>query len=211
VNIANLYLKSNNPNAAYAYALDGLTIAKETNAKDALLMAHRALSEYYYKTKDFKNSLLQFKNYSDLRDTVLTMESLKQVNEMQAKYETEKKQKQIELLNKEKEKQAILTEAQNNKKNIIIYSIVFGLVIVLVFLVIVFNRFQITQKQKQIIEVKSKETEYQRQIIEDKNREVMASIRYAKRIQTSLLPTEKYIHKTINRLSNDCAEDVSKQ
>ena len=40
----------------------------------------------------------------------------------------------------------------------------------------------------------------QKQIIEEKQKDIMDSIHYAKRIQTSLLPTEKYIDKSINRL-----------
>lgn len=43
--------------------------------------------------------------------------------------------------------------------------------------------------------------EAQKKLIEEKNKEVMDSIRYARRIQTSLLPTEKYINKTIERLN----------
>jgi hypothetical protein len=43
--------------------------------------------------------------------------------------------------------------------------------------------------------------EAQKRLIEEKNKEVMDSIHYAKRIQTSLLPTEKYIDKTIKRLN----------
>jgi PAS domain S-box-containing protein len=36
--------------------------------------------------------------------------------------------------------------------------------------------------------------------LSDKNTEVMDSIRYAKRIQTTLITSEKYIEKTLNRL-----------
>jgi hypothetical protein len=38
----------------------------------------------------------------------------------------------------------------------------------------------------------------QKQIIEHKNRDILDSIRYASRIQKSLLPTEKYIRKILN-------------
>ena len=40
----------------------------------------------------------------------------------------------------------------------------------------------------------------QKEIIEEKNKDITASITYAKRIQQSLLPTEKYIDKNIKRL-----------
>ncbi|MFL5764691.1 MAG: GAF domain-containing protein [Bacteroidia bacterium] len=37
-------------------------------------------------------------------------------------------------------------------------------------------------------------------VIENQNKDILDSIRYARRIQTSLLPTEKYIDKTLTKL-----------
>jgi hypothetical protein len=45
-----------------------------------------------------------------------------------------------------------------------------------------------------------KEILRQKEIIEEKNKDITASITYAKRIQQSLMPTEKYIDKNIKRL-----------
>lgn len=45
-----------------------------------------------------------------------------------------------------------------------------------------------------------KEVLLQKEIIEEKNKDITASITYAKRIQQSLLPTDKYIDKNIKRL-----------
>lgn len=39
----------------------------------------------------------------------------------------------------------------------------------------------------------------QKEIITQKNNDITASIRYAKRIQTSLMPTEKYIVRILNK------------
>ena len=41
------------------------------------------------------------------------------------------------------------------------------------------------------------ELEYKHQIIEEKQKEIIDSIKYAKRIQQSLMPTEKYIEKSL--------------
>lgn len=40
----------------------------------------------------------------------------------------------------------------------------------------------------------------QKSVIEDKNHEILSSIRYAKRIQQALLPSEKYIERNLNEL-----------
>jgi spermidine synthase len=43
-----------------------------------------------------------------------------------------------------------------------------------------------------------KVTRHQKHIIEEKQKEILDSIYYAKRIQTSLLPTQKYLEKHLN-------------
>ncbi|MBK7667318.1 MAG: hypothetical protein IPJ32_08210, partial [Sphingobacteriaceae bacterium] len=61
---------------------------------------------------------------------------------------------------------------------------------------------QLLKKQKEledIITERTFEISQQKHLIEEKQKEVMDSIRYARRIQSSLLPTEKYIAKFLGR------------
>ena len=69
----------------------------------------------------------------------------------------------------------------------------------MIFAAFVFRSLRITSKQKQIIEHKNKETEEQKKEIEEKQKEILDSIHYAKRIQTALMPTEKYIERVLNK------------
>jgi len=78
-----------------------------------------------------------------------------------------------------------------------------GLLLVVAFLGFVFNRFKITQKQKVIIEQQKVLVDDAFNHLEEKNKEVMDSIRYAKRIQTALMTNENYINKQLNRLSSN--------
>jgi hypothetical protein len=71
------------------------------------------------------------------------------------------------------------------------YFIGAGLLLVLLFAAFILNRFQVTNKQKAIIE-------HQKIIVENKQKETMDSIMYAQRIQQSILPSEKYIEKTFD-------------
>lgn len=48
-----------------------------------------------------------------------------------------------------------------------------------------------------------KQIKQQKKEIEQKNKDIIDSIHYAKRIQTSLLPTDKYINRIINRVKKD--------
>lgn len=88
------------------------------------------------------------------------------------------------------------------------YSFLFtGLFCLSAFMAILMSsiRFMIRQGKeieaaKKIIEDKSIVLERQKELIEDKQKELLDSIHYAKRIQSSLLPRENYISRTIERL-----------
>ncbi len=71
-------------------------------------------------------------------------------------------------------------------------SIVLFLLFVTTSIFFIFFKNQHLNFQKDIL--------IQKEIIEEKNKDITASITYAKRIQQSLLPTDKYIDKTIRRL-----------
>ena len=86
-----------------------------------------------------------------------------------------------------------IMEAQLEQARTRSYALYGGLALVLLFAMIMFNRFRVTRKQKVIIE-------QQKHLVEEKQKEILDSIVYAKRIQQSLMPTEKYIEKNVSKL-----------
>jgi serine phosphatase RsbU (regulator of sigma subunit) len=75
----------------------------------------------------------------------------------------------------------------------VLYVVIGGLGLVVVFAGFMVNRFRVTNKQKQIIELKEKQTQQQKHIIEEKHREITDSINYAERIQRSFLATKELL------------------
>jgi hypothetical protein len=61
----------------------------------------------------------------------------------------------------------------------------------------------IIREEKAKIELANVEISKQKEIVEEKHKEIKDSINYAKRIQQSQLPTEKYINKSLKRLMKD--------
>jgi len=90
----------------------------------------------------------------------------------------------------EQEKKDAVAEAEKRKERLVLLLVCFVLLTVLFFAAFVFRSLKNTKKQKALIEIKNKE-------IEDKNKDILDSMRYARRIQNSLLPTEKYISRII--------------
>ncbi|MEO6304929.1 MAG: type VII secretion EssA family protein [Bacteroidia bacterium] len=126
-------------------------------------------------------ALLYYKKSMHLKDSLFSVQNSKNINELETKYESKEKEKEIQFLNKEKE---------SDKKIQNILMIAFALAIVLIGM-IVFIMTKINGARKKL--------KNQNEIIETKQKEILDSIKYAKRIQTSLLPTEKYLARYLTR------------
>lgn len=174
--LSSVELEQKDYNKALFYISESLKYAINANAKDLILQAYETYSKIYSEKGDYKNAYTYQKLFIQVNDSIFNSEKTKQIMELSEKYESEKKQKEIELLNKEKEKQAAISSEQNKKKNIIIISVITGLCLLLIFSSFLFNRFKVIKKQKFIIEVKQKD--------------ITDSINYAKRIQEAILPID---------------------
>ena len=67
----------------------------------------------------------------------------------------------------------------------------------IIFVSILYRR--IKKARKDLIK-KNEEIQLQKMVIEEKQKEIIDSINYAKRIQQSLLPTEKYLERVLKQL-----------
>ncbi|MEO6302193.1 MAG: hypothetical protein ABIP51_03365, partial [Bacteroidia bacterium] len=101
----------------------------------------------------------------------------------------------IQLLTKS---QQLQQEELKRKQNEIKFAIA-GASLVFILLIIVIFSWRNKQKANKALAEKNAEIHLQKEIIEEKQKEVMDSIRYAKRIQQSLLPTEKYIARNLKQ------------
>jgi uncharacterized protein YoxC len=89
------------------------------------------------------------------------------------------------------------------------YVLIAAIALIVLLLFFIFNRYMIKQKANVALSQKNEAIERQNRLIEkqrdelsDKNKAIVDSIHYAKRIQQSLLPTNKYIEKNLKRLNN---------
>jgi hypothetical protein len=197
---------------ALNYYLKAYSIFKERKALDNLRSLCFNISQIYKQQKQFEKALIFHEEYSSLKDSIYNNESNKQLLEIEAKYENEKKENQISLLSQEKKlKELELAQiAESNTRNkiiAIILSIAFVFVIVLLAYINKLNNARkeanINLKQKNDEVIKQKETiEIQKTLVEEKQKSIIDSIQYAKRIQQALLPSENYMERNILRLKN---------
>ncbi len=187
--IGSAYSEKGDYKKAVEYQLNSLKISKKLGVKEELKNSLLALSQTHAKMKSFEKAYEYVNEYMSVKDSLLNEANSKQLNELETQYQSEKQQKEIELLTKDQE----VKNERIARQNIITYTVVGGLILVLVLAFISFKRYR--EKKKANIEIT-----HQKEIIEEKQREIIDSINYAKRIQHSLLPTDIYISKNINRL-----------
>ena len=73
----------------------------------------------------------------------------------------------------------------------------------IIFAVFMYNRFKVTQKQKHIIEDQKHEVEKQKELVEEKQKEILDSIKYARRIQMAQVPSEKRVAGMLAKLGRN--------
>ncbi len=185
-NIGIVYLKQNKIAEAKNQLQQGLDIAKQIGSKEWTREIYKALSLCDSASGDWKGAYQYQKLYKLYNDSVFNTESSKKTAEMNARYAGEKKESQIKLLQKDKEKQAVLSAEERKRQFLIIYTVAAVLLLVAIFAFVMFNRFRITQKQKRIIE-------RQKEQVEEHRKEIIDSITYAKRLQQAILPSLEQI------------------
>nr|MBA3972494.1 hypothetical protein [Bacteroidota bacterium] len=139
--------------------------------------------------------------YIIFRDSLDNEGNRKAGMKSQLKYEFDIKQAISEVEHKkELENQEALASERSTKQRFVIWAVIGCLLLVALFAAYIFRTLSITKRQKKIIEIQNRETEFQKLIIEEKQKEIIDSINYARRIQKSQFPTDKYIDKTLKRL-----------
>jgi class 3 adenylate cyclase len=107
-NIGRVYQGMGKFPVAIQYLDSCIMLAKEGDDKSYLKEAYNTLSEIYSAMGNFEQAYSTHLLFSHLNDTLMSDENKKQFAEMNTKYETEKKDTQITVLNKDSEKQKII-------------------------------------------------------------------------------------------------------
>jgi tetratricopeptide (TPR) repeat protein len=188
-NLGTFYINNANYLAADTSLHRALEISEQTGDMEGIMEVNLSLSQLYGKQNDWKRSMEHYMNYIAARDTITNEANTKKQLETAMAYEYDKKETELKAVAKQ----------EKEKQQLVLYGVCLGLFLVILFAGFMYNRFKVTQKQKKLIEIKEQETQLQKELILAKNNEILSSIRYAKRIQQSLLPQETYIAKVLKR------------
>jgi len=186
---------------ALPFLTQAIKVAKESEDIFSEKEASYVLYEVYKQTNNPKKSLEYYEYYVALRDSILKEDNKRDIQKKELEYEYEKKAAADSVKNEEEKrvKDALIVAKnaqieQDKTQKIALFG---GLILLVVFGGFIYSRFRVSQQQKKIIEIKSKETEEQKTIIEEKQKEILSSISYAKRIQYTLLAHDELLDKNL--------------
>jgi tetratricopeptide (TPR) repeat protein len=204
INIGMVYFEKKDYAKAKLELLRGMNLSKEIGLARQICNASEGLKKVYSAEGKFKDALESFELYIRMKDSISNETTRKASTRSQLKYEYEKQAaadsvahaKESEIKSAELSRQSAEIKAKKNQQ----YALFGGLFLVALFSVFMYNRFKVTQKQKRVIEIQKYIVEEQKQLVEEKQLEILDSIRYAKRIQSAQLPSERFIVRSLSRL-----------
>lgn len=159
-----------------------------------LLVCYDEASHLFKLQKKFEKAYEMRLKYDSLYKKHFNEASNKQIEELKTVYQTEKKDKEFQLL----EAKSKLSDETIKRQKVTVAAIIIGSTGLLVLLILIFINLKNQKKINRIISEQKNEVESQKEIIEEKNKEILDSITYAKRIQDAILPPQKLVKQYLN-------------
>lgn len=190
LNIGNIYFVKNEITKSKEYIEKSLKIAQEAGYPERIRNSAGRLSIVYEADGMYKQALAMEKLFRKMNDSINNTQVKKSVAQQEARYKYEKQKIADDL---EHQKAMIVEKEEREKQRYIIYSIIVGLILLVLFTAFIFNRWRITKRQKSVIEKQKLLVDQARNQLEIQNKEITDSIVYAKRIQNAILPSNKVL------------------
>lgn len=130
-NIGDLYYRTGNYKQALDYHLRNLAIVQQIGSNQLLLTSYDNLKRTYVSLGDYTSAYKYQQGEIGLKDTIFQKQSALNYEEMQAKYQYEKNQKDILLLQHDKQIAAIELTTQRRTKYLLLIGIALALVLVI--------------------------------------------------------------------------------
>ncbi|WP_430410228.1 tetratricopeptide repeat-containing sensor histidine kinase [Kordia sp.] len=129
---------------------------------------YQNLSNLYDRNNNFKTSLNYHKKFKNLDDSLASAQKLKEVSEIDAKYNNELKEKENLQLKADNVEQELLTQKANTRN----WLLILGLITLGISAFFIWRRYKSEAKGKQIISKQKDEIEQQKNMVETLQKEL---------------------------------------
>ncbi|MBI3518725.1 MAG: tetratricopeptide repeat protein [Bacteroidetes bacterium] len=195
IDLGRVYIKINKADIANQYLEDALQLSKQTGSKLHLSEIYQLFYKRDSAMQHFGPALTNYQMYIKYEDSLVNQKSSEEMAKLQLKFESEKAD---EIKKLEEEKKESIRKNNEQRQKLILYSVVTVLLLVLAFSFFIFRSYKQKQKVNSELLLKNEIIEKQKQLVEEKQTEILDSINYAKRIQYSLLASEKLLNENLS-------------
>lgn len=140
--IGNINQFKKNYSEAVIYYTKMLRLGTELNNKRIIQLAYANFISLYKETGSFKQALAYTELANNMKDSLSSLERQKQLSELITKYQLEKREKEILILNNEKE----LNKQQMKQQELVRWMLIIGLVILILIIIGIYRRYRFKQK-----------------------------------------------------------------
>ena len=168
-NIGIVYFENGKYDLSIEYANKNLEFASKANLKDEIKDAYNLLTDSYLQKHDYKSAFTFLKSANNIRDSLYNEEKTKAINEIDAKYQNEKKQLQIDNLEIDNK----LKNSEIQKQKLLIYTFIIGFFIILIFSILLYWLFKQKKKANIILSIQKREIEEKNINLEFANAEIL--------------------------------------
>ena len=203
-NLGDDYMMTNDFADAKQCIARSLDIGRKTGAKYYIKNAYDYYVKLYKRLNDPKKALEYYELSSAIGDSLLNEANTRSIAEMQTRFDTEKKEKEISLLQKNKSLQDLELaekEASNNRMAIITWCMLGLLLFIGAFVFFVVRSTNGKRKLNAALERKNEELLHQKEIVEQKNMLITDSIDYAQTLLHTREPSPGLLDKFFARHS----------
>lgn len=146
-NLGNLYVNIKQADNGILHLEKSLKIAKEISDNHRISRCYELLSDAYALKGDYLKAYNYYVLHNSISDSLLNLEKVKQIAEMNVVYETEKKVQKIELLNAE-------NKAKEAKNKLLVKSSILLLISVIILIYTYIQRSRIAKKNEEFAQQK---------------------------------------------------------
>jgi tetratricopeptide (TPR) repeat protein len=148
--LGQVYMKEQQYRQALVYFNESLGISTKTNAKKDQIDDHYELAKAYAALGNYNNAYENYDKHTELYKDVFGKENIEKINELEIRYDTERKEKALIIKDSEIELLEVREEKNKTQRNAIIIAAISALSILLLFI------YGLRQKMKRNKLVKEK-------------------------------------------------------
>ena len=154
-NVSIIYRKLQRFDKALQHCDTALQITKKDNFTSLKLNVLKNKSEIFFDKNNFKRAYSLLSKYNYLNDSIKTKKREQSILELETKFDLDKKNKELDILNKEKKIQELKLE----ESNLIKLSLIISSVLILIIAIVLFSKYRYRIKTGKILSNKNEELE----------------------------------------------------